>query len=408
MTSLCVSVIDACFPLNHQTNAGMGAKYLIWDLARYGVTPVQPQEADIILVSMVSPLLIRKLTAIRRTFRDAKIIVGGACSTSPAAIGPHCDAVCVGDGQRFVRVLCSEGLSAALQLENIWVRGEDRRVSVDSSFPYDMPPIQYEDGAYRIWCGRGCKNKCLFCQTGWAYKYSENPNLQLILSQIELLKARGAEFAYLSNDLMQHSFCNQLPSTNSGSYSLNYIRKCGLPPARQVRLGIEGVSERLRALVSKPISSDDLVRSATWLMQHGKSVRWFLIAGLPGETSEDWDQLKADIQKWKQLCQKGCLGLSFTAWCPDPATPICAAPINDDYWPRYERFREWFFGGQGWSNRIKLYGPQKPASRMEKAKLSMCLTEAQLREGGQRGPNSRISYPYKESCARIAARNFRY
>jgi hypothetical protein len=119
-----------------------------------------------------------------------------------------------------------------------------------------------------------------------------------------------------------------------------------------------------------------------------------MIAGLPGETDDDWMELRDVVQRWKKETPLGVLALSFTAFCPDPATPFSTAKIDDLYWNRFEDFKEWFFGGKGWSNRVKLMIPQQPKSRIKKAILSLGLSEQQIREGGHVSPNSRLLYPY--------------
>jgi radical SAM superfamily enzyme YgiQ (UPF0313 family) len=352
------------------------------------------QDATVILVTCQSTQAAEYLKSLRARFRNKIIICGGSASTSPHSLGKHVDMVCVGDGQFFLSVLIRDGIEKAKRLSNVWIDGENRRVNIDQNFPWDMPPIQGESGAYHIYCGRGCKNKCRFCQTGWAYEYKECPNSTKTIIQAQSLIARGKKISYLSNDVSQHSFYEKLPPTECGSYSVNYLKKSGLPPARQIRLGIEGVSERLRISVSKPISYSDLLGCTKWLNTNGKSVRWFLVAGLPTELSSDWNELKQIVQQWKMETLKGVLALSFTAFCPDPATPMATAAINDDYWNYFDDFKRWFFGGRGFSNRIKLMPPQQPEARMKKAMLSMGLSELQLRTGGVISPNSRIVYPY--------------
>lgn len=390
------SIFDACFSEKQQSGRGMSAQYLAWEMNRHGVQEHTIADSDCVLVSCQSTDAALEIEKLRKRYPQKIFIAGGAASTSPYSIGLVSDAVCVGDGQAFLSKLFTSGYNDAITLPNVWINGEPRRVEIDNNFPWDMPPIQAEDGAYRLWCGRGCKNKCKFCQTGWAYQYSENPNPASLVVQAKSLLSRGKKIAYLSNDLAQHDFYKLLPPTEHGSYSVRFLKKHGLPPARQIRLGIEGVSERIRSSVAKPISKTDLIGCTSWLNSNGKSVRWFMIAGLPGETDDDWQELRETIQVWKQNTPKGVLALSFTAFCPDPATPLSNAAIDDSYWERYIQFKEWFFGGQGWSNRIKLMNPQQPESRMRKAILAMGLTEKELREGGHASPNERLLYPYQK------------
>lgn len=394
-----VAVLDACFPIDKQDSVGLAAMWLKATCApRFELA--RPSLADVVLVTCVASEQVKYVERVRKMFARATVFVGGAASTSPAAFVDVCDGVCVGDGRRFLDALQSGGIDAALAMDNVLAQNK-KSVSVDNGFPWDFPPIQAEDGAYRVWAGRGCKNKCAFCQTGWSIPYAENPNPELMIRHVKKLLAGKEKVAYLSNDLTQHSFFKRLPMAQHGSFSYRYIKKHGLPPARQVRLGVEGVSERLRGAVNKPIPHGDLVKCTSWLNANGKSVRWFMIAGLPGETDEDWQELREAVQWWKRTTPKGVLALSFTAWCPDPATPIATLPLDDGYWPRYEAFREWFFGGQGWSNKVKLMGPQQPKSRLEKAMWSMCLSKSELYRGGDPGPNNVVAYPYKEAAQKV-------
>lgn len=393
-----VAILDASFPIKNQSGRGMSTLYLKWEMDKRNIKEYLPDSADMILVSCQSTESTPFVKQLRSKYPQKIIICGGAASTSPYTLGLYCDMVCVGDGQKFLDVLFREGIDKAKLLSNVWIHGETRLVDIDNGFPWDMPPIQGEDGAFRIWCGRGCKKKCAFCQTGWAYEYNENPNPERAILSANKIITNGGKIAYLSNDLMQHSFYSRLPHTNHGSYSVEYLAKAGsLPPATQIRLGVEGVSERLRRSVSKPISSNDLIGCTVWLNKNKKSVRWFMIAGLPGETKDDWEELKDVVLRWKSITSKGVLALSFTAFSPDPATPLSIEPITDDYWDYFLDFKEWFFGGKGWSNRIKLMNPQQPKTRMQKAIFSMGLSEQQLRRGGYFSPNwERLSYPYKQ------------
>lgn len=381
----------------------MAAQWLAWELAQAGVPEAPIDSADVVLVTCVDARQADYLRLLRKRYPGRVIVAGGAAGTTPYSLGRYADAVCVGDGQPFMQALLTDGLAAAMALPNVWRDGGSEPVEVAQGFPWGCPPIEGEDGAVRVWCGRGCKNRCLFCQTGWAMEYAEHPRPDDLMGQIAALARQGKRVAYLSNDPAQHTFAHRLPPTGHGSYSVAYMRRAGLPAATQVRIGVEGVSERLRRLVAKPISERDLVDCTAWLNAHGKSVRWFMIAGLPGETDDDWLALRESLRAWKLLASKGVLVLSFTAYGPEPATPLGVMPLDDGYWQRWQAFREWFFGGQGWSNRIKLMSPAAPTSRLETAMWHMGLSESALRHGGTWGPNDRVLYPYREARDKAAA-----
>lgn len=388
-------IIDACFPVDNQS-FGMAALWLIWYCGVLKIEVSSASISDCILVTCVDPRNWNVLKSLRKRYPTKKIYAGGAGALAPYSLGLHCDAVCVGNGERFIKTLSEFGHDGIKDLPETWIGGQSRSVFVAEGFPWNCPPIECEDGAYRVWCGRGCKKKCLFCQTGWATKYEENPDGKKLLESIKALQKRNKKFAYLSNDPNQHSFSALLPKIDHGSYSLDFIRSNGLPSARQIRLGVEGPSERLRSFVNKPISKSDLVRATAWMNSNGKSIRWFMIAGLPTENDADWEELKETVIEWKKTTIKGVLALSFTAWQPEPSTPLGAFGFDDSYWKRWENFREWFFGGAGWSNRIKLMQPANPKTRIESAMARMGLADDKLREGGCWGPNDRVEYPFKK------------
>ncbi len=396
-----VSIIDLCFPIDRQA-LGLGAMWLKWECEKIGMPVVSPLAADVILVTAQSPGQGNDIAKVKKRFKKP-VICGGAGGLSPFALGKFADIVCVGDGRRTLQTLKDDGLDAVALLPESWIDGDTRTVDVSTGFPWDCPPIQAEDGAYRLWCGRGCKKKCFFCQTGWATDYEENPNPTILCKQAAALLADKKRIAYLSNDPMQHSFFADLPKVDHGSYSLDFLRYRGLPQARQIRLGVEGVSERLRKFIGKPISTSDLVKASAWLCANGKSVRWFMLAGLPGETAADWQELKDTLTEWKNICHKGVLAVSFTAWQPEPATPMGILPVKNNHDENYSNFKDWFFSGKGWSNRIKLMFPASHESRLKISSARMGLDIEQIKRGGSWGPNDRVNYPHKESRNIIAA-----
>lgn len=385
-----VKIIDICYPLS-SNNLGVSAQWVKWKCEQAGL-PFDDLSPNIVLVSSVHPLDHTKLTGIKKKYPCASIIVGGAGALSPCSYMEHADAVCVGDGSTFLTNLSSYGLDKALALGNVLTK-DKATVEVDNTFNYTCPAFKSEDGYTRFILGKGCRHKCLFCQTSWATEYSEHSHPDRLIRSIG--RAQG-KFGYISNDVSQHSFSKHLPASADGSFSVDFLRKNGLPGQRQIRLGVEGPSQRLRKFVNKPISTEDLVNCSSWLNRNGKSVRWFMIAGLPTECDDDYTELKDAVQTWKRITPKGKLELSFTAWCPDPATPLAVVPIDDSYYARFEEFKSWFFDGPGWTNKVRLLNPRGIVSRAKYATESLCCKEEDLYKAGPKGDNMRIvKYPHQ-------------
>ena len=215
----------------------------------------------------------------------APILIGGMGALSPGALGERGATVVLGDYRRFLSVLLDKGLEVASELPNVYHRNQsdDHIVEIDHSFPWHEAGKQIGmDDRYGIYLSRGCKRRCAFCQVGWAQEYSEHPEPDSIPRDLPPSKIN-----YITNALSEVSFADSLPRGDFASDSFDAVRGRS-PLVRMVRIGVEGISERLRRAVGKPISNEDLVNVTCRLQSEGRDVKWFLIAGLPGERADDW------------------------------------------------------------------------------------------------------------------------
>lgn len=417
MQSTSYAILDAAYGKDAARFRGMAAKYLAWELKGLDAKVVSdPRTADVVLVTYPAPHDIMTFDRAlrghgiepRRSHRSPNqaVIVGGGIGLSPAILDERADVVCVGEGRRFIQTLIRDGLSAAKKCPNAWVPGEVRRVIPDDEFPWDLPPVRYEDGIIRLFASRGCKKKCLFCQTGWATPYRENPDTAKMLDQQDRLISAGQPTALVTNDASALAFANELRT--QAHYSASYSQTLALldggvtlsHKVKSIRFGVEAVSENLRRLVGKPIPTKGLVDLTVKLLNDGIGVRWFMIAGLPGESDDDWEDLKLAVLRIKSEAHKGACQLSFTAFVPDPAAPLCLAPLEDLYWERWLKFKGWFFETEAFTRRVQLMRPAAPAGRLVKAINSMAASEQQLRAGWDDTdpPNWRVAYPLNASA----------
>ncbi len=335
-----------------------------------------PAGRDGLLLSSVHPGQARVAERARKRF--PVVVVGGAGALSPGAYEAATGVVC-GDYQGFVSALRG-GLDEALSLPNVYVPGESRAVEIDGAFPWQESGKHIgEDGRAMVFCSRGCRHRCAFCQTAWATIYREHP----APGEIETLPA--GRYNYVSNALGEVSFFSRLPPTAGASHTLTSAVRLA-NPGRLVRVGVEGVSERLRRAVGKPLRNQDLVDWTLALNGRGVQVRWFMIAGLPGENAEDWLELYDCVKAYTTSHERGTLQISFTAYVPEPATPIRGLLFRDEYWDSYKRFADWYFGKARIAH-LSIFRPQGPANRAVKA-------AAQMHPG-----NTRVLYPHRDKLA---------
>lgn len=375
----------------------MAASWLRWELERAGITECSPGEAEFILLTVSSQQGVSEARgALRRIGnKRARVILGGGGAYAPAVFEDMADLICVGEGGRFVRVLLHDGYDAAYVLPESWVPGMTTPVIPGRDFPWDVPPIQHPDGTVRVFGARGCKYRCLFCQTGWENTYRPNPDPAHLQRQIDRLEAEQRRVAIVTNDGAEEHVAlhGQQEFLSVRLRNLQRMMPLTRAQCKSVRIGVEGVSERLRVAVGKPVPNDDLLRVTFDLLGAGVGVRWFFVPGLPGEKPVDYDELRYLVSGLKRL-PKGCVMMNFHAFIPQPAAPLCVFPLRDGYWEPFDEFRRWFFHGPGFTRHVQIIAPCKYPGRMRRAMESMAATEDELRRGwwGHENRNWRVQY----------------
>jgi len=410
--SLRVGIVDASYPTGG--GMGLGASWLRWEIETRHTSSLEiiaDGQADVLLASVQSQQVLPQLkTALKRSpVRAPVIAIGGPGAYAPVVFGDVADMACVGEGRQWVGALASGGIEAAQALECTWRPGRTDVVPA-TEFPWDSPPAKMQDGTCRVWWSRGCRRKCLFCQTGWESTYRKRSDTETAEAHGRTLAQRGERVVYVTND---HS--DLTPTAvrydTHGSVTFDGLRAMlsqgGLSHLRNVRVGVEGISERLRMFVRKPIEAQALVDVTADALHAGVNMVWFLIVGLPTETERDYDELRETIMAIKRRCRRGLVRLAFHGFLPHPAAPLSCLPLCDDYWERFDEFRRWFFNGPGATARVQIVPPAKYATRLKQAMANMACGEAQLRAGYADGWNRNvraIAYPTRAAYLAQVAR----
>lgn len=403
---LTYSILDTSY--SRPEHKGMAATWLEWELRRRGIAPVDAGDADVILATVSSQQGIAQLRGGLRRAKNkrAAVVLGGGGCYAPAVFDKHITVACVGEGARFMDVLLADGLDAAMRLPEAWVPGETREVIPSDSFPWQMPPINHPDGAARVFGSRGCRYKCLFCQTGWEQPYVVNPSPIRLATQVRALERAGRKLAIVTNDGAD------VGVALSGQQEFLSVRlsnlKAMMPITRAVtkgvRIGVEGMSERLRVAVGKPVDNDELLSVTYDLLGAGVGVRWFFVVGLPGERAADYEELRYLVKGLGRL-EKGCVAMNFHAFIPQPAAPLCVFPLRDEYWEPFDEFRRWFFHGAGATKHAHIGAPARYEGRLRRAEESMGAENWELRRGWWTHDNANWRVRYQatpEQMRRIA------
>jgi radical SAM family uncharacterized protein len=155
---------------------------------------------------------------------------------------------------------------------------------------------------------RGCTRGCRFCQAGMITRPVRERTIQGIGSMVDRgLRATGyEEVGLLSLSSADHSEIGQiateladryegtntglsLPSTRVDAFNVTLANELSRNGRRSgLTFAPEGGSERLRRVINKTVSREDLVRTVSTAYANGwRQVKLYFMCGLPTETDED-------------------------------------------------------------------------------------------------------------------------
>lgn len=298
----------------------------------YNVRPYDATTKNPVLVSLywqeqLYPFLKWRYSS---NLKGREIIVGGNYPTSNPNIFKifDCD-VFMGDGELF-----KYGDPEFLAVED----GPKEKAVADLIKPFGYIETQK---ASRGLCelSRGCKNHCLFCQYSWLKPYREAgiTDIKKVLSFLK--KEKINQIRCFAADRLQHSEYNNinkavddmgLTDTSCDITLLNGLRgDFDAGNVNAIQFGLEGLSERLRKIVKKPISDKDFISFCKKVAGSGrKAIQAYMIYGLPTENDADVDAFRGLIERAdKELPENFVLCFHWNAFQPNALTPFqWAAP----------------------------------------------------------------------------------
>ncbi len=154
---------------------------------------------------------------------------------------------------------------------------------------------------------RGCIRGCRFCQAGMIYRPVREKSKEILLKQAkDLLKNTGYEEMSLSSlstsdytdlkdfttELIKITESKKvnlsLPSLRLDSFSLDLMEKVQKVRKSSLTFAPEAGTQRMRDVINKGITEEDLLNSAKMAFDGGySSVKLYFMLGLPYETIED-------------------------------------------------------------------------------------------------------------------------
>ena len=340
------------------------------------------------------------------------VFAGGVCTVNPEPLADFIDFFSIGEGEESTREIIEcyraakrQGLSKqeflreAAKLEGVYVPslythtynpdgtlaaitpapGAPARVKkrivqdLDRAyFPTKtiVPSTQIVHDRSNLEIFRGCIRGCRFCQAGHIYRPVRSRSVEKCMEygkeslafsgyhEITLLSLSTSDYRGL-NELCDGlmDYCESrgiglsLPSLRADNFSMDIMQRVQKVRKSGLTFAPEAGTQRLRDVINKNVTEEDLLRSCAVAFQGGwNSVKLYFMLGLPTETDEDVLGIAelADrvVHCWRENSPNRSHGLRVTVstscFVPKPHTPFQWEPqvTREEYMRRVTLLRD--------------------------------------------------------------------
>ena len=307
--------------------------------------------------------------AAERDERHPLVIGGGPCIiANPLPLSPFFDCLGIGEAEPIIPAIMpiitggirgkrGELLKALAALPGVYVPqcysgkpiARQWAKNLDD-FPVTstvLTPDTELGKLYLIEVERGCNWGCRFCLTGQAFHPMRCRSLENLLTQakqgLKYRKRLGLVGASVSDHPRIEELLLELGQMGA-ELSMSSLRMAPLSPtvlreltrggAKTVTLAPEAGSNRLRQIIKKGISEDDVLEAmAKVAEQEIRQVKLYFMIGLPWETDEDIEEIIRLALRCKGILDKqktGCrIGLAISPFVPKAGTPFQWLPMTE-------------------------------------------------------------------------------
>jgi radical SAM superfamily enzyme YgiQ (UPF0313 family) len=342
-------------------------------------------ENDYVHVLRILRLAGIPLRAADRGPGDPLVVMGGsALFLNPEPLAPFADLVAVGEGEALVPRMMDAlqgaadprtALDGLTEKDGFYVpsRFEVRYHTDGTVAAYDGPgrvlrqrgwpdkmalpqsvvltPHTEMSMKFMVEISRGCPCMCRFCWAGYNYLPVRGFTRQQIVDRAREVRAVTHKIGLVSTAVCDHPEIEGIVADLAGmgyEVSVASLRLDDLTPDFVFKLadtGVQGLTlapecgtDRMRRILNKQFTNDDILDRATWIFQNGiQNLKLYYMVGLPWEDHSDVEgivDLTARIRDrmvevGRSRGRVGRIHPSVNPFIPKPGTPYQWLPLED-------------------------------------------------------------------------------
>ncbi len=316
--------------------------------------------------------------------RDAcpLVIAGGvAVSLNPEPIAEFIDLFLIGEGEgmpgtvietyqktrglpkeKLIRAFDAIGWTYAPSLYDFeyegvkikkWTIKEGAKEKVKSAKSLDLkglevpqsfiltPDTEFRD-TFLMEVERGCGRGCRFCAAGFLYLPPRWREIEDVKGAVKKGVESSGRVGLIGTAVSEYPQIKETVSYGvglRGGVTLSSLRMDSLDPEflrllkdggyKTITLAPEAGSERMREVVNKGLTDDEIMEAARLVAEAGfLKVKLYFLVGLPSETDADAEAI-VDLTKRIKAALKGEVNLSINPFIPKPFTPFQWQGLED-------------------------------------------------------------------------------
>ncbi len=298
-------------------------------------------------------------------FRGLKVAGGPCCMLNPKPLLKFFDAFVIGEVEGsdvLDRILEAKSREDLTGVEGIYTGEEDRVKRIrPKRLDFHLKSQIIGEGAYGrcvlLEVGRGCIRRCRFCVVRQIYSPPRWRDVRLLLEVAEDYRNVVKKVALIAPSVSDHPKIKELiaglvemgfmvspSSIRADTVDEELMELLVAGGLRSFTIAPEAGSERLRNVLRKDISEEDVIRATEIAKEKGiKSIKLYFMIGVPGERDEDIGGLVELVKKVRDIIPK--VSVSINPLSPKPHTPF--------QWLPYTGFRDVRVGMRILENRVK-------------------------------------------------------